>query len=59
MQLFHQAGVPANQNLLYKTAEAAKNASCGELDIHCDEDTGLIRYFIYVYLLPEPSFSRE
>jgi SAM-dependent methyltransferase len=42
MQLFHQANVPVNQNLLYKTAEAAKNALRGDLDIHCDEDTGFI-----------------
>jgi 2-polyprenyl-3-methyl-5-hydroxy-6-metoxy-1,4-benzoquinol methylase len=42
MQLFHQTNVPVNQNLLYKTAEAAKNALCGDLDIHCDENTGFV-----------------
>jgi 2-polyprenyl-3-methyl-5-hydroxy-6-metoxy-1,4-benzoquinol methylase len=42
MQLFYQTNVPVNQNLLYKTVEAAKNALRGDLDIHCDEDTGFI-----------------
>ena len=42
MQLFYHANVPVNQNLLYKTAEAAKNAISGDLDIQNNEDTGLI-----------------
>jgi SAM-dependent methyltransferase len=42
MQLFQQEDVPANQNLLYKTAEAAKNALRGDLDIQCNQDTGFI-----------------
>jgi 2-polyprenyl-3-methyl-5-hydroxy-6-metoxy-1,4-benzoquinol methylase len=42
MQLFHQTNVPVNQNLLYKSAEDAKKALTGELDIHYNEDTGFI-----------------
>jgi 2-polyprenyl-3-methyl-5-hydroxy-6-metoxy-1,4-benzoquinol methylase len=42
MQLIHQKNVPVNQNLLYKSAIEARNALTGELDIHCNEDTGFI-----------------
>jgi 2-polyprenyl-3-methyl-5-hydroxy-6-metoxy-1,4-benzoquinol methylase len=42
MKLFHQENVPINQNLLYSTVEEARNAKIGELDIHYDENTGLI-----------------
>ena len=42
MQLFCQTNVPVNQNLLYKTSEDARNSVCGDLDIHCNEDTGFI-----------------
>jgi SAM-dependent methyltransferase len=41
-QIFYQADVPANQNLLYKTEDAAKNAFTGDLDIRCNDDTGFI-----------------
>ena len=42
MQLLYRKNMPINQNLLYKTAEAAKNAFSGDLDIQYNEDTGLI-----------------
>ncbi|MDR1896782.1 MAG: methyltransferase domain-containing protein [Prevotellaceae bacterium] len=42
MNLFYQSNVPANQNLLYKTTEDAKNATVGELDIRLDEANGFI-----------------
>jgi hypothetical protein len=42
MNIFYQTHVPVNQNFLYQTEDAAKNAATGELDIQCDENTGFI-----------------
>jgi antitoxin component YwqK of YwqJK toxin-antitoxin module len=42
MRIFYQKNVPVSQQIIYRNEKCAMEAPIGDLDIHCNDDTGLI-----------------